>query len=209
MWRELFATLLITTTLQAQDSTPQAGTQVSSPEVEFRAAYSALRQGTAEPIAVLLTGSCQPMVTSYFASSVHPLFVELRGGSGGIYIGNQHFRHTHKQRFAFSTEAIQVIACGADIEIDVYAHLSAAPGLHMIRGKLIWQTVSDAGLGPVEERDVVLPIFVVDQNAKVAKTVGYPFHHVPLWLDVVGLIVAAPLFIPLLIACSVTGSECL
>lgn len=95
------------------------------------------------------------------------------------------------------------------IQFKVRASRKAALGLHVLTGKLTFQPVHfDSTVGPLQQVDVMIPVTIVEHDAKVQRQF-WPINHVPVALIVV-IIVLLPVLIPLIpviyLVCAAEGS---
>ena len=228
MWRSLVAVLLLhsLTAAQAQQDrpVPPVRPDESTPKLSERARpkpassrqytfYDAIRRGRSEEAAIQLSVSGFVTTPQSPVAGIVPLKLELQPSEGMIF---SKFRYpkTMARKVNFRPEPIAV-AWMPFIRFQLKADDSAALGARVLSGKLTFQAIRmDSSLGPVEQLDVLIPITVVEHDAKVSKA-EWPFpptafdnpDH-----DKLVLLLFLPILLPLMmlewLVCGVTGRDC-
>jgi hypothetical protein len=215
MWRTLAIVLLIPSFIAAQTEqdqpVPQApleesATRLSEPAtVRSYTFYDAIRRGHSEKIAVQLTVSGFVTMPQLPVEGIVPVKLEFQP-SANFAFGKFHYTKPRFRRKVSSQAKPILVPYMPTICFMVKADDRAALGGRMLRGKIIFQVIRmDSSLGPVEQRDALIPITVVEHNAKVKRD-EWPYDHMP-----AKFFAFIPLLIPVALAyypvCAILGQE--
>ena len=181
MWRNLFASVLVALLLL----TPTDGASLeeyppglrheppasaAAPISRQFTYYTELRRGSTELAAI--TVSLPEYVTSPRSpvSGVIPLKLELQS-SDGVMAKDFNYPATAKRSFSFRQQRVPVIVfTDVPINFRLSADRSAALGPHMMKGKVTFQVITDAGVSSVQEINIQFALTVVEHGVRVQRT---------------------------------------
>ncbi|HTS36065.1 MAG TPA: hypothetical protein VMH04_10360 [Candidatus Solibacter sp.] len=102
-----------------------------------------------------------------------------------------------------------------ELEFKLGASEDAPIGTHILTGRLIFQTITDAGVSPVRQVQVQIPVTIVGRSQKAVRNRHYPSRTaldrtdgVGVFLRVISLPVLLPLMLLASIVCAATGQDC-
>lgn len=217
MWRSICVFVLLPSLTMAQTesaaSAPQnsGGRQVTARKDPLYSGYtyhSQIRRGTTEKAAIALN---LRMATFADPTKTVADIVSLRldlQGENGITVQDLKYPKSHKHSFAFQSKPIPV-ALNHSVTFKLRADPNAALGLHVLKGKLTFQTVSDSGISAPQAIDVQIPVTVVAHDTKVRRG-PWPYSEInkP---ELVILILLSPILvalaIPLGVFCGITRDQ--
>ena|SRR5579863_5084543 len=223
MWRSILAVVLLPALTAAQtpaDNGPQQPAPLTRlpesaptalPKYEQFAAYDAIRQGTAEEVAIQCWRADFVTVPKSPVSGIVPLNLELQPAEG-LAVSNVEYPKPFKRKVRFQSQSIP-LAESPLIRFKVHADRKASPGAHVLIGKITFQAIGTNSVpGPVQEMEVQIPIRVVEHNARVSRSNIFPARGLDGPLSpalIVLMIVLAPVVIPLwFLACTIGGQDC-
>lgn len=223
MWRNLVAVILLHSLMAAQaeqapsappgqsaEPAPKASDPSHPKPATYRqyAFYDAIRRGRSEEVAVQCLVRGFVTTPQSPVSGIVPLTLELEPAEG-LTFSKFLYPKPSFQKVNFQPEPIPVARLPL-IRFSLHADDSAALGPRVLNGRITFQGIHvDSGLGPVQQMDVLIPITVVEHDAKVSKA-PWPFPHTPVGLLVV-MIVLLPVLIPLMLIyypiCALVGPQ--
>lgn len=171
-------------------------------DYHYHTYYSQIRRGTTEKAAIELVLGGGVFITTPRSpvSGILPLKLEL-DSSADITVNRVEYPRGDTTKVSFLRPSIPTAHSGI-IKFRVRADRHAEPGVHILRGKLTFQTVTAAGISAPQQMEVQVPLTVVEQNARVAKS--WPYSDLSKGA-IIALIVLAPvaivLIIPMGLAC--------
>jgi hypothetical protein len=224
MWRSIFAVILLPA-LTAAQSVPSAGSlQMSAEQTSPKTSVAprstpsssykpytycnGIRRGATEEVAVQLSTGGFATTPKSPVSGIVPLELELEPAEG-LTFTEIHYPEPFPRKFDFHPKPIPVAGL-SPIRFKVRADDKAELGVHVLRGKLMFQPVHfDSTMEPVQQLDVEIPLTVVEQDAKVGRG-AWPFPHTSAGA-VILLIVLAPILIALVVlyytVCAIEGPQ--
>jgi len=219
MWRSIFAVLLLPSLTAAQSgNVPSAQTDVSGPKAFPKASrprpiydaygfYDGIRRGTAENVAIRVAPEGFLTTPRSPVPGIIPLKLDL-DPIEGLTVSKLRYPKAYNLNAKFHPNPIP-IARMDPIQFKVRASQKAPLGLHVLTGKLTFQPVHfDSTVGPAQQVDVMIPITVVEHDAKVQKQ-PWPMTHTPVALIVVMIVllpVLIPLIVPIYLICAAEGN---
>lgn len=226
MWRSIFAVLLLPSLTAAQtgavQSAPSDGPGPKSfpeasrprpirprPIYEAYSFYDGIRRGTAENVAIQVSSEGFLTTPRSPVPGIIPLKLDL-DPIEGLTVSKLRYPKAYNLNTKFHANPISV--AGVDpIQFKVRASQNAPLGLHVLTGKLTFQPVHfDATVGPAQQVDVMIPVTIVEHDAKV-KRQPWPIAHMPVALIIL-IIVLLPVEIPLglliMAGCVVSPRSC-
>jgi len=123
-----------------------------------------------------------------------PLRLELESNVG-ITVNSVEYPRSDKTKVSFRNASIPTAHSGI-IKFRIRADRQAEPGVHILRGRLTFQTVTATGVSAPQQIEVQVPLTVVEHNARVAKS--WPYSDLSKG-EIIALIVLAPLAVVLII----------
>jgi hypothetical protein len=219
MWRSIFAVLLLPSLTAAQTgSVPAVQTDVPGtksfpnasrprPIYEAFSFYDGIRRGTAEDVAISVSSEGFLTTPRSPVPGIIPLKLDL-DPIEGLTVSQLRYPKADKLNAKFHANPI-AIARMDSIQFKVRASQKASLGLHVLTGKLTFQPVHfDATVGPVQQVDVMIPVTIVEHDAKVRRQ-QWPIRHMSVAMIVV-IILLLPVLIPLIpliyLICAAEGS---
>jgi len=206
MWRSIFAVLLLPSLTAAQAGTvPQAQTEVPGPKAFPRASrprpiyeaysfYDGIRRGTAENVAIRVSSEGFLTTPRSPVPGIVPLKLDL-DPIEGLTVSKLRYPKAYNLNAKFHTNPIS-IARMDPIQFKVRAGQNAPLGLHVLTGKLTFQPVHfDSTVGPAQQVDVMIPVTIVEHDARVQRQ-PWPISHMSVAMIVV-IILLLPVLIPL------------
>ena len=223
MWRNLVAVILLHSLMAAQANQIQPAPAEQSAQPAQKAAdppdsrparyrqyafYDAIRRGRSEEVAVQCLVRGFVTTPQSPVSGIVPLKLELEPAEG-LTFSKFRYPKPYLQKVKFQPEPIPGTALPV-IQFNLHADDGAALGPRILNGSITFQAINlDSGLGPVQQMDVLIPIQIVERDAKVKKA-PWPFPHTPVGLLVV-MIVLLPVLIPLMLIyypiCALVGPQ--
>ena len=221
MWRSIFALFLLPSLTAAQTgNVPSAQTDVPGPKAFPRASrprpiyeayafYDGIRRGSAENLAISVSPEGFLTTPRSPVSGIISLNLDLDPAEG-LTISKLRYPKAYNLNAKFHANPIPVASMDP-IQFKVRASQNAALGLHVLTGKLTFQPVHfDSTVGPAQQVDVMIPVTIVEHDAKVQKQ-PWPIAHMPVALIIL-IIVLLPVEIPLglliMAGCVVSPRSC-
>jgi len=199
MWRTLVTLILLPALTAAQAQTTQStsahAVAVKRPAAESFTYYNQIRKGTTEDCVVMLKADGWVSTPNHPLADAVPVKLDFEPQES-LTVQAVRYPKPGKRKFDFTPQPVSVTeAWYLPIQFKVHANSNAALGPHTLRGKLTFQTIADkAGIGPLQQIEVEIPLVVVEHNSKVDKA-QWPLTRTPVALIVV-LIVLSPVLVP-------------
>jgi len=220
MGRTIVAVILLVTTIRAQVVGDLSGDPTATRDGDIRQKkiygsfgfqYNHLRRGTEEYGEVLLLGPHTFALTDPRSKDprIVPTKLEVQD-TPGFQISPIIYPAGQDRRFLFSPKSFKVLnqthAAPVRFRFKVRAVPDLPSGDYLLRAKLKYQVISNAGISEPQQFDVEMPIKVVDHTAKVKtedrSIAGIRGITPAEWVEIVLL---APLMIPVGILMAALG----
>jgi len=177
MWRGSVALVLLPAMAAAQTELLKSHEAFSTSShdvpLSFRS-FNQLRRGTDEKIAIVFEAEGRLTSPRSPVPGIIPLSLELHP-TEGIIIGPVDYPKPFKHKFASQRDRIASFEPSFQhMEFKVRAAPDAALGLHWLSGTLTWQVVGDTGVSAPQQREVKIPLIVVERTAKVSRATYWP-----------------------------------
>ena len=158
--------------------------------------YSSIRRGTQEDAAIRLDAAGIVVMPRTVAAGIVPLRLDLEP-SEGLTISKIRYDKGFNRKFSFQDEPISVHGFPL-IHFNLRADDNATLGPRVLKGKITFQLIrNDSTLEPAQQLDVLMPITVVEHDAKVSKSEWPGLRH-PVGMTIL-LIALLPLMIPVVL----------
>ena len=222
MWRSILTMVLLPSLVAAQtpvedviqqptSQTKSRPTPLAMPRLQHYAVYDAIRQGTAEEVAIQFWTVDFVTVPRSPVPGIVPLNLELQPAEG-LAVSKVEYPKPFKRKLSYQSEPIP-LAGSPIIRFEVHADRKASLGTHVLIGKITFQPIgTNSILNPVQEMEVQIPITVVERKARVNRNGIFPARGLDGPLSpalIVLMIVLLPVVIPLwFLACTIGGQDC-
>lgn len=174
--------------------------------------FQSLRQGRAERAALMVNFGTYFIVSARNSNSAAvPLKLEIEDGDG-LTLGSVTSGKDSNIRIDFIPGRIRVMDVDFPMQFKIAAPRNARLGMHIIRGRLMFQGATFGQVSPQQQIEILFPVTVVGSHEHAARDAWplvRPRQNAPTYAL---LALAAPILIPLtvleLIVCGITGQSC-